>query len=122
MDAPPMLLPSARESFEERLRAAGRRPASADHPDWAPQIRTAGFDLVTTQSLASDQKLPADGFAGDYARVEMRRLASTPGSDELSHHDTATLNALIDDGPGGVHNLGDLWIRGTRTVWAARRP
>jgi ubiquinone/menaquinone biosynthesis C-methylase UbiE len=120
MDAPPRVLPASDAAFEERVRAAGGTTA-VDHPDWTDAIAEAGFTLIRTRRLVADQTLPADGPAGEYAALELRRLGHS-GMSALDESDRATLLTLAGDGPGNVRSLGELWVRGTRTLWAARRP
>ncbi len=77
--------------------------------------------MLFTRTLITDRKMPADGPAGEYAAIELRRVghAAMPALDEA---DQTTLLTLAGDGAGNVRELGELWIRGTRTLWAARRP
>lgn len=120
MDAPPLVLPETFAEWEARVRAAGGSSA-ADHPDWTSALHGAGFEMVLTRSLVTDRLMPADGPAGDYAALELRRVghAAMP---RLSGADRTTLMTLAGDGTGNVRELGELWIRGTRTLWGARRP
>lgn len=121
LDAPPMVLPKRLADFEQRLRsAAGATPAS-HHPDWAGAIETAGFELVDRRVLVIDETLPAEGDAADYAVLELRRIGHS-ALPLLDDADRATLQALTGDDASGVRSLDELWIRGTRTMWAARRP
>jgi len=120
MDAPPLVLPEAFAEWEARVRAAGGSPA-ADHPDWTSALHAAGFEMVLTRSLVTDRRMPADGPAGDYAALELRRVGHAAMS-TLSASDQSTLMTLAGDHIGNVRELGELWIRGTRTLWAAQRP
>jgi SAM-dependent methyltransferase len=120
MDAPSTVLPSRLTGFEQRLRdASGSTPAH--RPDWTAPLAAAGFVDVATQSLTIDELLPADGPAGEYAALELRRVghAAAPRLDDV---DRAELEALVGDGSGAVRELGELRVRGTRTLWTARRP
>lgn len=121
MDAPPLVLPASLGAFESRVRAASGSSTAADHPDWTRALEAAGFKPVVTRSLVTDRLMPADGPAGDYATLELRRVghAAIP---KLSGLDRTTLMTLAGHGAGNVRELGDLWIRGTRTLWAVRRP
>jgi SAM-dependent methyltransferase len=121
MDGLPRLLPAGFAAFEERLRAAGAQGTAEHRPDWAPVIRATGFDLVDVRQLTVDTRMPAAGPAGDYARLELQRLTRV-STGALDDADRATLATLTGDGPGRVGELGELWIRGARTLWAARRP
>ncbi|WP_309104996.1 class I SAM-dependent methyltransferase [Microbacterium sp.] len=117
MDAPPRVLPAEYERVESRLRDLTN--ADAIPVDWTGQISAAGFEGVSKNTLSSDQVLAADCPGGDYARAELRRLA---------HHAAGGLNAaermqleqILDTAPGHEH-LPQVHIRGTRTLWLARR-
>ncbi len=121
MDAPPMVLPTTHVDLEERVRSAGGATSSTDHPDWTSAIDTAGFEVLSTNRLASDLVLPADGPAGEYAALELRRVGHT-AMPALREGDRTALTALAGDGAGSVRSLGHVRIRGTRTLWIARRP
>ncbi|MBM9468738.1 class I SAM-dependent methyltransferase [Nakamurella leprariae] len=121
MDGLPRLLPVAFAEFEQRIRAAGAAGTAEHRIDWAPLIRATGFELLQTRPLRIDRTLPADGPAGEWARLELTRVARVAG-DALEETDRATLRALTGDGSGRVGALGELWVRGGRTLWAARRP
>jgi SAM-dependent methyltransferase len=57
-----------------------------------------------------------------YAHTSLLRLrdAAWPG---LNQEDRDTLDILLaKDGPGSLFNRGDLTVRGTRSLWLARRP
>lgn len=120
MDAPSRVLPAGYASWEERFRAAGGG-TPADHPDWTDVITAAGFDALRTTQLVQDSTMTADGPAGEYAALELRRVAHGVQR-ALGEEDRTVLEALLGEGPGGVRALGELWIRGTRTLWTARRP
>ena len=120
MDAPPLVLPRNHVDLEERVRSAGGG-SSADHPDWTSTIEATGFEVQRTRRMTTDLVLAADGPAGEYAALELRRVghAAMPA---LRESDRATLMTLAGDGAGNVRTLGQVWIRGTRTLWIARRP
>ncbi|HWO68310.1 MAG TPA: methyltransferase domain-containing protein, partial [Umezawaea sp.] len=103
MDAPPLVLPKRYVDLEERVRSAGA-VNSADHPDWASAIEAAGFEVPRTRRMATDLVLAADGPAGEYAALELRRVghAAMPA---LRESDRATLMALAGEGAGGVRTL-----------------
>ncbi len=120
MDAPSMVLPRRLSGFEQRLRgAAGATPAH--RPDWNEVLAASGFVDVATRTLTIDHDLPADGTAGEYAALELRRIGHV-AAPRLDEPDRAAYEALVGDGPGAVRELGELWVRGTRTLWTARRP
>ncbi|MGP5387116.1 class I SAM-dependent methyltransferase [Brachybacterium tyrofermentans] len=120
MDAAPRVLPAQWADWEEQVRAAGGG-TPADHPDWTGQIAAAGFGEPHTDSLVTDRHAPADGPAGEYAALELRRIGQR-ALPSLEPTDQETLRALAGDGAGSVRELGELWIRGARTLWTARRP
>lgn len=119
MDAPPTVLPSAYTSLESVLRTAGGADGPA--PEWSAAITAAGFEAVTTQTVESDQTLPADGPGGAYAALELRRLAQH-ALPRLSSEDIAALRRLTADLNGAHELLDEVRVRGTRTIWTARRP
>lgn len=117
MDVPPRVLPAEHERIESRLRDL--TDADATPADWTGLISAAGFEVISKDTLSSDQVLAADGPGGEYARAELRRLA---------HHATGGLHAAertqleqIVDPAAGPDHLPQVHIRGTRTLWVARR-
>jgi SAM-dependent methyltransferase len=121
MDALPLLLPPALAGLEGRVRAAAGSTRATDHPDWAAGIEAAGVEMLLTRTLVTDRTMPASGPAGDYAALELRRLGHV-AMPRLGEEDRQALLTLAGDGPGNVRELGGPRIRGTRTLWAARRP
>lgn len=119
MDSPPSVLPEEHALLEGALRAA----AGADDPgpDWSEAITAAGFDLIETRSLRSDLILPADGPGGAYADLELRRLAQH-ADPALTEHVRTELRKLVIDLSGNHERMSQVHVRGTRTLWAARRP
>lgn len=119
MDSPPFVLPIQYASLETALRAASGAGGAA--PEWSEAITDAGFQLVETRSMGSDQILDADGPGGAYAALELRRLAQH-ALQALARDETAELRGLLIDLTGPHEVLDQVHIRGTRTVWVARRP
>jgi len=120
MDAPPMVLPARFAALESRVRAAAGGPAA--HPlDWVPAISAAGFTLERIERLRADSMFTAEGVGGEFALLELRRLAAAV-LPRLNDYDRAALAALSSGGTGSVRELGEVWIRGSRTLWAATRP
>jgi SAM-dependent methyltransferase len=119
MDAPPTVLPQTHAPLESALRTAAG--ANGPAPDWFAAIAAAGFKLITTQTIESDQALPADGPGGAYAALELRRLAQH-ALPRLSNDEVAALRRLTADLNGWHELLEEVRIRGTRTIWTARRP
>ncbi|ROR81701.1 Methyltransferase domain-containing protein [Plantibacter flavus] len=118
MDASPSVLPPSLQPVERALRVA----AGADglRVDWSGPLRAAGVDLLETRTAASDQLLPADGAAGEYAALELQRLLDH-ASPTLTEQIAAEVRDLVADLSGSHRRLTELHIRGTRTVWVARR-
>ncbi|MFT4295030.1 MAG: class I SAM-dependent methyltransferase [Micropruina sp.] len=118
MDAPPHVLPTGYRDLESRL----RRLAQADvpPPEWTDQLREAGFELLAEHRLGSDQDLPADGPGGAYARAELHRLALHAAAG-LDADENAALSRLLHGGLDAAV-LPRVHIRGTRSLWIARRP
>ena len=121
MDGLPRLLPEPFSELEDRVRAAAGSTPATEHPDWTDSITAAGFAPLFTRTLVTDRVLPADGPAGDYAALELQRIGHV-AMPRLTESDRLTLLTLAGDGAGNVRRLGELRIRGTRTLWAARRP
>lgn len=119
MDAPPTVLPPAYASLESALRVAAGADAPA--PSWSATIVAAGFEGVTTEAFESDQMLPVDGPGGAYAALELRRLAQH-ALPRLSSGDVDGLRRLTADLNGAHELLDEVRVRGTRTIWTARRP
>lgn len=116
MDSPPWVLPDRHRALERRVRELAH--ADSPQPEWTASIRTSGFELIEKRTLSSDQMLPIDGPGGDYARAELQRLAAHAGPG-LDTDDRAELSRILDAradiGASSVH------IRGTRSLWLARR-
>ena len=119
MESPPSVLPTEHQLLENALRAAAG--ADGPGPDWSSDIRTAGFDIVETRSVTSDQLLPADGPGGEYAVLELRRLLHH-ARPALTEKASAEIRALVTDLSRGHQLLTNVHIRGARTLWVARRP
>ncbi len=129
MGAFPRFLPDdpglGHPGLEERCQAARAGKAASEMPylgaDWGPHLTAAGFTLEAERTFAIDLEPPLPAAARRYAQASLRRLRHGL-EDQLSGEDLAALDALTDgDGPGSVLRRGDLTVRSTRTVWAARR-
>ena len=129
MGSLPRFLPDdpgfGRPGLEERCQAARAEKHASEMPylgaDWGPHLTAAGFTLEAERSYAIDLAPPLPAAARRYAQATLRRLRSGL-ENQLSGQDLAALDALTDgDGPGSVLRRGDLTVRATRTVWAARR-
>lgn len=117
----PRVLPAAYADFEERLHTAATPTAATHHPEWTPAISAAGFVPQPTRRLSTDLVLPAAGDGGEFAALELRRIAHSAMAN-LEEADQTTLRELIGEGAGSVRTLGEVWIRANRTLWTAQRP
>lgn len=91
------------------------------HDDWAPQLTTAGFDLVAERRFSIDLRPPHEPDVALYVRGMLERMRGGLG-DRLDTQDRAALDELLDgDGPHALRHRADLHLRGTRTVTLARR-
>ncbi|GAA3592332.1 class I SAM-dependent methyltransferase [Nonomuraea rosea] len=85
--------------------------------------------LAAPDSVASAPVAPGSGASGSVpsavARYAYAVLSGFRAAlhDRLDATDLGTLDRLLaEDSPDGLLNRRDLTLRGTRTVWAARRP
>jgi SAM-dependent methyltransferase len=130
MNSLPRFLPDdiglGRPGLEARCRAAAAELNAHRLPhlgaDWGPRLAKAGFTAVAERAFSIDLDPPLPAATGRYAWLLLQRtreqLAGTLGAEDL-----ATLDTLTDtDGPGSVLHRQDLAVRGTRTIWAGRRP
>ncbi len=118
MDAPPRVLPDRYHDLEQRLRQLAH--ADAHQPEWTDAVLAAGYERLEKRTLSSDQQLPAQGIGGDYARAELQRLALHT-IDDLTAADRTALSRVLDAGSAHPEPV-DVHIRGTRSLWIARRP
>lgn len=117
MNSSPRVLPDEYSELERRLRERGH--ADSTQSEWSPAIREAGFELLEKHTLSNDQSLPADGPGGAYARAELQRLAAHAGP-ALAAADRSELDHLLS-APTGLAAPA-VRIRGSRSLWIARRP
>ncbi len=125
MDALPRLLPDdlglGRPGLESRCHEALARLDWNSHPNWRTHVERAGFVDVEERSFSSEAT-PAPPSTGRYAQTFLRRIRSALDG-QLATDDRGTLDRLLAvDNPDGVLHRGDLTVRGSRTVWTARRP
>lgn len=123
MDGPPRVLPLELADLEERLHAAFEpvRQGNAYHLDWSAPLARAGFELETLRTVAIEETVDGHGPAGEFATLFLTRMMSAAAS-QLSAPDAAQLTALLGDGPDSLRRRSDLRLRGSRSVWLARRP
>jgi len=130
MDAAARFLPErlglGRDGFEPRLHEALRRAQSGGQPrlgpDWGPYLERARFAPTVRRTFAVDLAPPHPPAVGRYARAYLQHVEPLL-RDRLDAGDLAVLDALLaEDGPHSLLRRGDLHVRGTRTVWLARRP
>ncbi|TQS24592.1 trans-aconitate 2-methyltransferase [Microbispora sp. KK1-11] len=125
MDTLPRFLPDdigvGRPGLEARCHEAAARAGWNAHPDWRPHLERAGFEMAGQHTLAVEAS-PAPPDSGRYAHAMLSRFRSAFDG-RLSDNDLGALDHLLArDHPGALLNRPDLTVRGSRTVWAARRP
>lgn len=125
MDALPRFLPDdiglGRPGLEARCHEAMEAADWNAHPDWRPHLERAGFGIAGQRTF-SIGTTPAPAGTGRYAHAWLSRVR-TALDDRLAADDLSTLDRLLaDEGPDALLNRHDLTVRGSRTVWAARRP
>lgn len=123
MDALPRFLPDdigvGRPGLEARCHEAAARAGWNAHPDWRPHLERAGFAMTGQHTLTVEAN-PAPPDAGRYAHALLGRFRSAFDGD-LADDDLATLDHLLTGAhPGSLFDRR-LTVRGSRTLWAARR-
>lgn len=123
MDGPPRVLPLELADLEGRLHAAFEpvRQGNAYHLDWSAPLARAGFDLEVLRTVTIEETADGHGPAGEFATLFLTRMVNAAAA-QLSGPDAAQLAALLGDGPDGLRQRSDLRLRGSRSVWLARRP
>lgn len=123
MDGPPRVLPLELEDLEDRLHVAFEpvRQGNAYHLDWSAPLARAGFDLEELRTVTIEETVDGHGPAGEFATLFLSRMMNAAAA-QLSGPDAAQLVALLGDGPDGLRQRSDLRLRGSRSVWLARRP
>ncbi|MFC4116674.1 class I SAM-dependent methyltransferase [Nonomuraea zeae] len=130
MDTLPGFLPDdlgmGRPGLETRCHQAAAQAGWNAHPDWGPHLERAGFEPAGQRSFTIKPGTAAEGAvppgAARYAQAMLGRFR-TALQDRLAADDLDTLDRLLaGDSPDGLLNRRDLVIRGSRTVWAARKP
>ncbi|GAA4476361.1 hypothetical protein GCM10023094_16050 [Rhodococcus olei] len=119
MDGLPRFLPdSLGNGLEARCHAVLSESGWNAHPDWRPHLERAGLEVADQRTFAVDRPAPTNGR---YARVFLARVRDFL-ADKLDAGDLATLDHLLSESNADspLHSEG-LRIRGSRTVWAARR-
>ncbi|WP_374112702.1 trans-aconitate 2-methyltransferase [Streptomyces sp. MNU89] len=117
--------PEDRPGLEERCHAAvaHRRAEHMPHlgADWGPRLTAAGFTVEGERTMTVHVESSGNEAVGPYALSVLGRLRDS-AADALEAEDVAALDRLLDTaGPHSVLRRGDLAVRTTRTVWAARR-
>ncbi|POH57657.1 SAM-dependent methyltransferase [Arthrobacter glacialis] len=108
-------------ALEARLHAALAQMRWNHHPDWRAGLERAGFDVVEQRSYTAVGNSTPD-LASRYARMFLERIR-TAMDDVATAADLAILDSLLaSDGPESLASRTDLQVRGSRTVWAARKP
>ncbi|MBE3014410.1 class I SAM-dependent methyltransferase [Microbispora sp. NEAU-D428] len=125
MDALPRFLPDdigvGCPGLEARCHEAAARAGWNAHPDWRPHLERAGFEMADQRTFTVEAS-PAPPDAWRYAHAMLSRFRSAFDG-HLADDDLGALDHLLaGDHPGVLLNRRDLTVRGSRTVWAARRP
>lgn len=130
MESPPRFLPDdiglGRPGLEQRSQDVLRTRLAEIMPrlgsDWGPILAEAGFAVTGPRVFTLDPARPYPPVVGWYAQAYLLRVRA--GLDgQLPDDDRAALDLLLaDDGPESLRHRADLDVRGTRTVWLARRP
>ena len=90
------------------------------HPDWRPALEQAGFTVAEQQTFSYEQSENQQLIA-DAARSFLSRTRESL-NDHLSAEDLSTVDQLLDErAPHSLSKRTDLLMRGSRTVWVARR-
>ena len=123
MNGPPQVLPLELADLEDRLHAAFEpvRQGNAYNLDWSAPLERAGFDLEVLRTVTIEETVDGRGPAGEFATLFLTRMVSAAAA-QLSASDAVQLAALLGDGADGLRQRSDLRLRGTRSVWLARRP
>lgn len=124
MDGLPRFLPDdlglGAPGLEDRCRTAMARARWNEHPDWAPHLQRAGFEVLEQRTSAFERH-PAPPAASRYAHGVFSRMR-TGLADLLEAEDLRTIDRLlVEDAPESLLRRGDLGVRSERTAWAARR-
>lgn len=120
MDSLPTFLPAgAMSGLETSLHAALAAQGWNHHPDWGQGLKDAGFTVEQRAFPTTGHSTPE--LTARYARLFLSRIRTTlPGI--ASPADLGSLDMLLADGPDSLERRDDLEVRGSRTVWAARKP
>lgn len=104
--------------FEERCHSATDRAGFNAHPDWSPDLETAGYRELAQQTFdyaqSNDQELLARSAVMSLTRLRAHLIDGLPAAD------LATLDQLLDpESEHWVARRNDLVMRGSHKVWAA---
>lgn len=124
MDTLPRYLPDnaclGAPGLEQRLHDAATLAGWNAHPDWAATIQAAGLVITAQRTFSYNTSEHPELIAQNALRFLSKIRDSPQGT--LSAEDLATINQLLDPhSPHSVAKRADLLMRGSRTVWLARR-
>ncbi|NUP47601.1 MAG: class I SAM-dependent methyltransferase, partial [Catenulispora sp.] len=124
MDGQPRFLPEdlglGRPGLEARCRDLVARLGWNAHPNWTEHLEQAGFAAVEERTFDYHLR-PVPPSARRYALRVLSGLRHRL-ADSLAQDDVDTLDLLLaPDGAQSVLRRDDLVVRGSRTVWTARR-
>ncbi|PQZ92332.1 SAM-dependent methyltransferase [Arthrobacter sp. MYb227] len=124
MDGFPRYIPEDLElgthGLEARIRAIIDNRGWNKYPDWETDLVAAGFEVE--QRIFSYDFAPEPEVVGPYAELLLGNVR-TGIADQLSPEDLPIIDALLDQAhPAALVNRTDIRLRGSRTVWLARKP
>lgn len=106
--------------LEKRCHQAVAQAGWNSYPDWSAFIESAGLAGADRAQFHYVQDADPQVLVR-IARTFLTRMRDSL-NDQLSAEDLGTLDELLDlDGPRGLAARTDLSMRGSRTVWTARR-
>lgn len=125
MDGQPRFLPRdlgrGEPGLEARVHKVMAQAGWNSHPDWRPHLEQAGFAVAAQRTFDIDATAPPPKVER-YARTFLTRVRSAL-DEQLTGDDLDTLDHLLADAnPDALLRRRDLAVRGSRTVWVARRP
>jgi SAM-dependent methyltransferase len=124
MDGLPRFLPQdvghGEPGLEARVHEEIAQAGWNSHPDWHPHLEQAGFEVAAQRTFDIEAMAPAPKVER-YARAFLTRVRSSL-EEQLTGDDLAALDhVLTDTNPDALLRRRDLTVRGSRTVWVARR-
>lgn len=127
LDGMPYFLPEDAVPDRPGLEARCREALAALHADrlphlgadWGALLAAAGFAVEEEHTEHLELRAPLPPAAGRYAHLVLGRVRGALDG-RIDPADLAALGVLLDGGPQDVRRRGDLVVRSTRRLWAAR--